>query len=58
MRAPNNPGTSFSDIFAEAHIYVRADQSTAYRNVVAVMDALQTGGFAQVGVFAETAEEG
>jgi biopolymer transport protein ExbD len=54
----NNPETAFADLYAEARVFVRADQSTAYRNVVAVMDALQTGGFAQVGVFAETAEEG
>jgi biopolymer transport protein ExbD len=54
----NNPTIDFTNLFADARVFVRADQSTAYRNVVAVMDALQTGGFAQVGVFAETADEG
>ena len=54
----NNPDAPFEAIFAEAPIYVRADQSTAYQNVVNVLDALRDAKFAKVGIFAQTAEEG
>lgn len=52
----NNPALNVEDIYAEARIFVRADQSTAYRNVVNVMSQLQEGGFAKVGIFAELAD--
>lgn len=54
----NNPALDVSDIYAEARIFVRADQSTAYGNVVNVMSQLQEEGFVKVGIFAELASEG
>ena len=54
----NNPALDISDIYAEARIFVRADQSTAYGNVVNVMSKLQEEGFVKVGIFAELASEG
>lgn len=54
----NNPALNTEDIYAEARIFVRADQSTAYGNVVNVMSQLQEEGFAKVGIFAELASEG
>jgi biopolymer transport protein ExbD len=53
----NNPGINPVNIYAEAKIFVRADQSTAYGNVVRVMSTLQEANFAQVGIFNETAQE-
>jgi biopolymer transport protein ExbD len=52
----NNPGINPVDIYADAKIFVRADQSTAYGNVVRVMSTLQEEGFAQVGIFNELAQ--
>jgi biopolymer transport protein ExbD len=54
----NNPALDIRDIYAKARIFVRADQSTAYGNVVDVMSRLQEEGFVQVGIFSETASEG
>jgi biopolymer transport protein ExbD len=54
----NNPALNVQDIYAEARIFVRADQSTAYGNVVDVMSQLQEAGFVKVGIFAELASEG
>ncbi len=54
----NNPALDTQDIYAEARIFVRADQSTAYGNVVDVMSRLQEEGFVKVGIFAELASEG
>ncbi len=54
----NNPALDVQDIYAEARIFVRADQSTAYGNVVSVMSQLQEAGFVKVGIFAELAVEG
>lgn len=54
----NNPALNREDVYAEARIFVRADQSTAYGNVVNVMSQLQEEGFAKVGIFAELASEG
>lgn len=54
----NNPALDFQDLYAEARIFVRADQSTAYSNVVDVMSRLQEEGFVKVGIFAELASEG
>jgi biopolymer transport protein ExbD len=54
----NNPALNFEDMYAEARIFVRADQSTAYGNVVDVMSQLQEAGFVKVGIFAELASEG
>jgi biopolymer transport protein ExbD len=54
----NNPALDTRDIYAEARIFVRADQSTAYGNVVNVMSQLQEEGFVKVGIFAELASEG
>ena len=54
----NNPALNVEDMFSEARIFVRADQSTAYGNVVNVMSLLQEEGFAKVGIFAELASEG
>ncbi len=54
----NNPALEFNDLYAEARVFVRADQSTAYGNVVDVMSRLQEEGFVKVGIFAELASEG
>jgi biopolymer transport protein ExbD len=54
----NNPALELRDIYAEARVFVRADQSTAYGNVVDVMSQLQEAGFVKVGIFAELASEG
>ncbi|MGD9982061.1 MAG: biopolymer transporter ExbD [Hyphomonadaceae bacterium] len=54
----NNPALNIEQIYAEAKIFVRADQSTAYGNVVDVMSRLQEEGFVSVGIFAELASEG
>ncbi|MGE0596628.1 MAG: biopolymer transporter ExbD [Hyphomonadaceae bacterium] len=54
----NNPALNVEDMYAEARVFVRADQSTAYGNVVNVMSQLQQEGFAKVGIFAELASEG
>jgi len=54
----NNPGLETNQIYTDARILVRADQSTAYSNVVNVMSLLQEEGFVKVGIFAELASEG
>lgn len=54
----NNPALNVEDIYAEARVFVRADQNTAYGNVVSVMSQLQEEGFVKVGIFAELASEG
>lgn len=54
----NNPALGVRDVFSDARLYVRADQSTPYANVVKVIDTLQGAGFAKVGIFAELAEGG
>jgi biopolymer transport protein ExbD len=54
----NNPALEVSEIYAEARIFVRADQSTTYGMVVNVMSRLQEEGFVKVGIFAELASEG
>ncbi len=54
----NNPALNVEDVYAEARIFVRADQTTAYANVVNVMSRLQEEGFAKVGIFSELAIEG
>ena len=52
----NNEALEFNEIYAEARIFVRADQSTAYGNVVSVMTQLQEEGFVKVGIFSELAQ--
>jgi biopolymer transport protein ExbD len=54
----NNPGINIERIYAEAKIFVRADQSTTYGDVVDVMSRLGEEGFVKVGIFAELASEG
>ncbi len=54
----NNTALEYGEIYAEARVFVRADQSTAYGNVVDVMSRLQEAGFVKVGIFAELANEG
>ncbi len=54
----NNPGINPVNIYAEAKIFVRADQSRPYGEVVGVMSNLQEEGFAQVGIFNELASGG
>ncbi|MGE3143832.1 MAG: biopolymer transporter ExbD [Hyphomonadaceae bacterium] len=54
----NNPSLPVTSIYAEAKIFVRADQSTRYGRVVGVMSRLQEEGFVKVGIFAELAQEG
>ena len=54
----NNPGLDTAEVYAEARVVLRADQSTAYANVVDVMSALQEAGFVKVSIFSERAAEG
>ncbi len=54
----NNWALSVEDMYAEARIFVRADQAISYGNVVTVMSRLQEEGFVKVGIFAELAQEG
>ena len=54
----NNPALNIEDIYAQAKIYVRADQSTAYGNVINAMSRLEEEGFVNVGIFSELAQEG
>jgi biopolymer transport protein ExbD len=53
----NNPRLTLEQMHAEARVLVRADQITAYGNVVAVLDQLKRDGFVEVGIFAETAQD-
>lgn len=50
----NNP--SAGNVFAEAAIYLRADQETAYANVFNVMNLIQDEGFIKVSIVAEEAQ--
>ncbi len=52
-----NSALTAEDAYAEARIYVRADQDIAYGNVVAALDILQGARFAKVGIFAQRADE-
>ncbi|HWA00121.1 MAG TPA: biopolymer transporter ExbD [Caulobacterales bacterium] len=52
----NNPELALNNLYSDARIFVRADQTTAYANVVHVIDTLQGEGFAKVGIFAELAQ--
>jgi len=54
----NNPALDVEQIYEEARIFVRADQSTAYGNVVGVMSQLKEEGYVNVGIFSELASEG
>jgi biopolymer transport protein ExbD len=53
----NNPQLDTQLLYSDGRVIVRADQGTAYGNVVNVMDVLKVDGFARVGIFAETAQE-
>ena len=46
------------DIYEKARITVKADQTTAYANVIDAMSRLQEAGFLKVGIFSERAIEG
>ncbi|MDX2236126.1 MAG: biopolymer transporter ExbD [Hyphomonadaceae bacterium] len=52
----NNPALNIRDIYSEARIFLRADQETAYGNVIGVMSRLQEEGFVKVGIVAEEAQ--
>ncbi len=54
----NNLALAPEDAYADARVYVRADQDIAYFHVVAAFDALQTAHFAKVSIFAQQADEG
>ncbi len=54
----NNWALQATQIYAEAKVFVRADQSLAYGEVLGVMTKLKEAGFVGVGIFAETAQEG
>ena len=51
----NNTALSPTDYYAEARIFLRADQNAPYGMVIDVMSKLQEEGFAKVGIFAEQA---
>jgi len=53
----NDAALSEADVYAEARIYVRADdQGIAYGAVVDVLDELQHAGYVKVGVFSQAAD--
>jgi biopolymer transport protein ExbD len=52
----NNPQSASEDILPHARVLVRADQGTAYGNVVMVVDALQQAHFGGVGIFGQNAD--
>jgi biopolymer transport protein ExbD len=47
-----------ASLYTEARITVKADQTTAYGNVIDAMSRLQEAGFLKVGIFSERAIEG
>jgi len=53
----NDAALTEADVYADARIYVRADdQGIAYGAVVDVLDDLQHAGYAKVGVFSQLAD--
>ncbi|MGE0046304.1 MAG: biopolymer transporter ExbD [Hyphomonadaceae bacterium] len=52
----NNWALPPTEMYAQARVFIRADQNTAYGNVINVMSRLQEEGYARVGIFAERAE--
>ncbi|MET0183396.1 MAG: biopolymer transporter ExbD [Caulobacterales bacterium] len=54
----NNWSLPITQIYSDATVYVRADQSAPYGEVVRLMSRLQEEGFVKVGIFAELAQEG
>ncbi len=52
----NNPNAE--NVYKDARIIVRADQNTAYANVIETMSTLQETGFLKVSIFSERANEG
>jgi biopolymer transport protein ExbD len=52
----NNPLAE--NVYKEARVVVRADQDTAYANVIETMSTLQETGFLKVSIFSERANEG
>jgi biopolymer transport protein ExbD len=52
----NNPAFPAADVRPYARVLVRADQDTAYGNVVMVVDELQTAQFGSVGIFGQRAD--
>jgi biopolymer transport protein ExbD len=57
-RAKNVNAWAVENVYRDARIMVRADQNTAYGNVIDIMGALQEAGFNKVGIFSERANEG
>ena len=51
-----NPSMPIVNIYRDARIFVRADQSIAYGDVVEVMNRLREAHFAKVGIFAQQAD--
>jgi biopolymer transport protein ExbD len=51
----NNPRLNVRDMYSEARVFLRADQESAYGNVIRVMSRLQEEGFVKVGIVAEEA---
>jgi biopolymer transport protein ExbD len=56
----NNPSKSgdLEKLFLEAKVFVKADQETAYFNVVELMSIIDDSGFKSVSLVAETAADG
>jgi biopolymer transport protein ExbD len=52
----NNPAMPIIDVYSDARIFVRADQGTAYGNVVEVMNRLREAHFVRVGIYAQEAD--
>lgn len=52
----NNPNMPLGRIYADARIFLRADQETAYGNVMRVMSVLQEEAWVNVGIVAEEAQ--
>lgn len=60
IASANNPSMTgnLQKLFLEGKIFVRADQETAYSNVIELMSEIDEAGFKSVSLVAETAADG
>ncbi|MEZ5994620.1 MAG: biopolymer transporter ExbD [Hyphomonadaceae bacterium] len=52
-----DPILTSEDAYANARVFVRADQDVAYQNVVAVIERLQQARFEKVGIYAQRPDD-
>lgn len=50
-------GLAVEDVYSEARVFVRSDLDVEYQDVIAVVETLQTEGFQQVAIYAQSADE-